>query len=188
MRPPTLARATKGRFLICRSATQIALGALLSLFLSSSLLYADKAPIDTLRANYLVRFFDFIRWERPLSTPNSIGVIGSKKVAQELRRLIEAKDSKSRSIRVVDLHPQQELEGIDLIYVGLGQRGHWDKILSESKAKSIVTVSDELGFLKSGGLIEFTNVENRLRFYLNLEQSNDYGVSLSSKLIQLALK
>ncbi|MBC2608173.1 YfiR family protein [Pelagicoccus albus] len=149
---------------------------------------AQSLQDDTIRANYLIRFVDFIRWERPLNEPVSIGVMGSPSLLRELNSIAAEKQKSGREFRISEFTVEKDESTYDLIYVASGRKQVWQEIISRAQASSVVSVSDEAGFLDAGGLIEFSVQKNRLRFYLNLDAAEDYGVNLSSKLIQLSAK
>lgn len=143
---------------------------------------------DTLRANYLASFVDFIRWEVQKDDETVIGVVGAPKVLAQLREVAESKRSKGRNIRILDIGQEDTIDDVDVIFLGGGQKELWETIIRQSKSKSIVTVGEEAGFLDADGLIEFVVRKNRLRFALNMEVASQYNVGLSSKLAQLAVR
>lgn len=154
--------------------------------------HAQSLNEESLKANYILRFVDFVRWERPTNNPSKIGVINDSSLFRELSSVAEKKSSPTRSFAVIEIknssNLSKDLEGLDMIYVGRDQQQNLQRIVELSRKGSIITVSSEPGFLEAGGLIEFVTMQNRLRFSLNLIEVDSYNVGLSSKLAQLAVK
>lgn len=59
-------------------------------------------------------------------------------------------------------------------------------ILSSLRGSSVITVADMEGFLDAGGMIQFLNENDRVRFAINVDASSRAKLKLSSKLLSLA--
>ncbi|MBC2608175.1 YfiR family protein [Pelagicoccus albus] len=131
---------------------------------------------------------DFVRWGRPMNEPTTIAVLNAPSLYRELLSIAEAKRSSNREFRIIEIQATADLKGVDLVFFGTGTQTRWNELIDRAQLESIVTVSDQTGFMDAGGLIEFSIHKNRLRFSLNLESTETYGVDLSSKLIQLSAR
>jgi hypothetical protein len=67
------------------------------------------------------------------------------------------------------------------------QRDHVDELLQAVADKSTLTVSDLPNFLSRGGMIQFQVVEKRARFSVNLDAVNRRHLTMSSKLLKVAM-
>ncbi|MDQ8205148.1 YfiR family protein [Pelagicoccus sp. SDUM812003] len=146
---------------------------------------------NRLIANYLSGFGDFVRWEGVGATgqlPQTIAVLGNPSLLQELRDLSrrESENGAPQEIIATEWSLGQSLEGVGFLYIGAGYADRMQEILVEAKRSSTITVSSKPKFIEAGGLIQFLHVRNRLRFALNVDQSSEYGVHFSSKLIQIS--
>ena len=153
-------------------------------------LSAQMLNEDSLKANYLIGFVDFIHWDRENKDPIVIGLVGDSNLEREIQLLAAKKKASgsSRGFEVVIIqndHP--DLSSIDVIFLPEGSENSWDTIIPQARDLGILTVGDSEGFLDAGGLIEFVIRKNRLRFTLNLEASEQYRIGLSSKLARLAV-
>jgi hypothetical protein len=59
-------------------------------------------------------------------------------------------------------------------------------ILSSLRGSSVITVADMGGFLEAGGMIQFLNENDRVRFAINVDATSRAKLKLSSKLLSLA--
>ena len=152
--------------------------------------WAQTLRIDRLKAQYLVAFMDFARWDSGSKTETAtIGILGSKDFARELRKITHAK-TEGRSIKVLKLEDGEthRLERIDILFVGAGFERQWAKISDHCKRYDILLVGERSRFLDDGGAIQFTLRKNRLRFAVAPENARTQGVELTSKLLELAVE
>jgi hypothetical protein len=60
-------------------------------------------------------------------------------------------------------------------------------MLDSTRTKPILTVSELPGFAESGGMIELYQMDDRIRFKVNLQSIREAGLELSSSLLKLAV-
>jgi hypothetical protein len=60
------------------------------------------------------------------------------------------------------------------------------KILKIINQNGVLTIGEFGGFLESGGMINFTMHDKKIRFEVNLQATRDSGLKLRSKLLKLA--
>ncbi len=153
-------------------------------------LQAQVLNEDTLKANYLIGFVDFIHWDRENKDPIIIGLAGECSLEKEIQSLVEKKketgSNRGFEVRLLQAG-QMDLHEIDVIFLPKGSEALWPVLIPQAMELGILTVGDSSGFLKAGGLIEFVIRKNRLRFTLNLDASDQYRIGLSSKLAHLAV-
>ena len=51
----------------------------------------------------------------------------------------------------------------------------------------MLTVSDAAAFTEKGGIIQFKLIENKVRFRINADAASSAGLTVSSKLLSLAI-
>ncbi|MDQ8186044.1 YfiR family protein [Pelagicoccus sp. SDUM812002] len=153
---------------------------------------AQSLNEESLKASYILKFIDFVRWERPTSNPTKVGVVHDPSLFRELQAIAAKKSRATRSFEIVEIDTSSDkigkLSGLDLVYIGRNQQPQWAGIVKFARQESIITVSSEPGFLEEGGLIEFITLQNRIRFSLNLVEVDLYNLGVSSKLAQLSVK
>jgi len=151
-------------------------------------LVGQTLQIDRLKANYLVNFADFVRWNGQTKTDGvTIGVLNDDDLEWELKKILN-EASGSRVIKVIGLDgPEKaQLENIDILFAGAGRGNAWSSLKEHCSGMNILLVGEDRDFLKDGGAIQFTFRKNRLRFFVNQENANSLGIQLSSKLMELA--
>lgn len=149
--------------------------------------HAQVLQIDALKANYLEGFIGFVRWENNATQDAAtIGVIGSQELVAHLQK-IAARKQQGRRLAIRQLEPTDPLDEIHLLFVGTGMKRHWPQIVAATQQKGTLLVGEESGFLEAGGSIQFVIRRNNLRFRISTENAASSGVTVSSKLVELAV-
>jgi hypothetical protein len=60
------------------------------------------------------------------------------------------------------------------------------ELLAAANQHGVLTVSDDDGFLGQGGMVQLVNLDNHVRFAVNLGAAQKAGFSISSELLRLA--
>jgi hypothetical protein len=79
-----------------------------------------------------------------------------------------------------------EIGDCQILYVSASKPEELQRILASLKGRSILTVGDEDGFNRMGGMIRFVNENNRIRLRINLGEARAAGLTISSKLLRPA--
>ena len=159
-------------------------------FAASGNAWGQTLQIDRLKAQYLVAFMDFARWdEEAKSERATIGVLANKDFAHQLSKITQEK-TEGRFLEVLQLEDgeTERLDRIDILFVGAGFEKQWTKIKDHCKRYDILLVGERSRFLDDGGAIQFTLRKNRLRFAAVPENALRQGIELSSTLLELAVE
>ncbi|MET0986309.1 MAG: YfiR family protein [Steroidobacteraceae bacterium] len=141
---------------------------------------------DQFKAAYLFNFLKFVDW--PPSVANdvlTVCVIGADGVHDTLASGIESKRAGARRLTVRQLDTHASLDGCNVLYAE-ARDAPSDQRLASASQLSILTVSDASSFLLHGGMIELFTDSNRLRFNINVDNTQRAGLRISSNLLQLA--
>jgi len=209
MRTPGLrAYGSPRRLRWWRTATNRALtGALAAVILGLSPLVpaprpamaAEVGPVahQQLLAVYLYNFLYFTTWPPEKGTRNPeepyiIGVVGDNALRQALLGLKASLAANGKKgIRLVfygPYKPGQHYSGCHVLFISSSERSHYTDILTALNHAPVLTVSEDTGFLESGGMITFARHEDKLRYRINRAAVASAGLRLSSQLLKSALK
>lgn len=165
-------------------------GVLVALLWSVSLPdFAMSAPSQSLeysvKANYLVRFAAFIEWPRRAfagdRSPVVICVAGRDPFGGALDRAARAQTAHGRPLAVRRPATSEAVAGCHILYVGQGG----GDIVPEG-ARGILRVTDA-AVSAERGMIHFVISDGRVRFHIDLQSASRNGLSISSRLLNLAL-
>jgi hypothetical protein len=150
---------------------------------SGSLEYAVKAT-------YLYKFAPFVEWPPaafPSSTsPVNICVLGNDPFGEVLDRAVAGQRIGGRSLAVVRLAQVGGPTACHIMYVA-EPNGGTAKALAALRGAPVLTVTDSVGDIEAKGIINFVVQDNRIRFEIDDSAAARNGLTISSKLLNLAL-
>ena len=139
----------------------------------------------SVKANYLVRFAAFVEWpSRAFATRQSpvvICVVGRDPFGNALDRAARAQTAYGRSLVVRRPDTADSVAGCHILYVGRGGAG-----LVPDGGRAILLVTDA-NVSSDRGMIHFAIDDDRVRFHIDLQAASRSRLSISSRLLNLAL-
>lgn len=143
---------------------------------------------DDVEAAYLYNFGKFVRWPAPTAQgPLVLCVAAPDSFTGALSRLVAGEQINERTLEVKALSKPDGLTGCSILFVRPAEPGRVDAYLSAVGSKPILTVGDSPDFLERGGAVQFVQVEDHVRFSVNLDAANRCGLGLSSELLKVAV-
>jgi hypothetical protein len=155
---------------------------------SMTTLLADKPSRDDVQAAYLYNFGKFVRWPESRGLgPMLVCVAGQASLGQTIGKLVEGEQIDGHRLEERNLDRPEGVGACSILFVGSMERGREASFLAAAEGKPILTVSDAPDFLVRGGMIQFVQVEDHVRFSVNLEACSRHSVALSSELLKVAV-
>jgi len=141
------------------------------------------------KAVYLYSFGKFVRWPaETLAKSDSFPIcvlvndpFGSSLDTAVAGSAIDGKGAEARRIS----RPQEALD-CRILFVSSSETNRLKDILAALDKENILTVSDIPQFSKLGGMIQFVQEGNKIRFEVNLAAAENAGLTLSSELLKVA--
>jgi hypothetical protein len=143
------------------------------------------------KAEFIASFTRFIEWpERKFAQPNSpfiIGVYGSDQILALLRETLTGRQIKGRTVVVQYLRNEEDLRACHVLFISRTERDRLGPILSEVRRENVLTVGECENFLGQGGVINFHTSAGAVRFQISMAAAGREKLTVSSKLLQLAV-
>jgi hypothetical protein len=151
----------------------------------------DITPEYKLKAALLYKLNRFIEWP-PTSLENSNNtfsfcILGTNRFGDILESL------RKRSIKdlpvEINYYAQSDevlLGSCQILFISDSKRAFITDILKKLKSSPTLTISDMHNFANSGGMIEFTQGEEKIGFIINLESARLSGISIAAPLLQMS--
>jgi len=155
-----------------------------------SVVKAATAPTQyEVEAAFLLNFTKFIDWPSSSfaspSDPFRICIAGEDPFGDTLDKMVEGETVSSHKLAVARLHHEAPVN-CQIIFVSKTERGVAE-LLSAVKT-AVLTVGETESFLRQGGIIRFVLEENHVRFDVNQIAARRSGLTISSKLLNVARK
>jgi hypothetical protein len=136
------------------------------------------------KAAFLYNFANFVEWP-PESFPDDkspivIGVVGEDPFGESLDATIKGKTANGRKITCKRFKRISDVDTCHILFVTSAEKRPLPK------GPGILTVGEDKGFTKRGGVINFTLEDNKVRFEISTENAKKAKLKISSKLLKLA--
>jgi len=143
-----------------------------------------------LKAAFVYNFIKFVEWPADTfpntNSPITIGVLGDDSFANTLSATVKDKTVGGRKIAIKQSMKARDIEGCQLVYIGSNNESHLSKTIEDIGNHHTLTVSDIEGFARRGGIIGFTDENDKLAIEINLRKAKESDLKISSKLLKLA--
>jgi len=149
------------------------------------------APTESqVKAAFLYNFANFVEWpeaDNGASTSSVVFcVIGETPVAADLDAALRGRKIHNREPEVRRFRSLRELGGCQVLFVSAEEGPRLRQILGATEGLAMLTVGETERFAKMGGMVNFYTEESRVRFEINVEETREVGLSVSSRLLRLA--
>ncbi len=145
----------------------------------------------TVKAAYIYNFAKFTRWPESSFTDETSRLLfcvhGSPEMLSTLKTMVYSRYIDKHPIEAADASvPGFNIASCHLVYyVDNPLLSGWE-LLRKLEGVSALTIGDNTQFLELGGAIGFINIDQRIKFDVNLAATQQSGMSLSSRLLGIA--
>ena len=144
----------------------------------------------SIKAAYLFKFAGYVEWppdsQSDALEPFVIGVLASDPFADELARITAGRTVNDRTISVRRIKADEPLGDVDILFVGEHDRKRLDQLLVPARQLPILTVTETVGAIPDGSIINFTQDKDRVRFEISLYFAEQSMLKLNSRLLAVA--
>jgi hypothetical protein len=168
---------------------------LVALWMALALSVATAAENEALeyavKAAYLSKFGLYVEWPRAaFSSPSSalnLCIAGEDPFGATLDKAVADQRIGNRAIVVRRLKTVARDSGCHILYVGGSDRRQIRQVIDAAQGNSVLIVSDGATPPPPGSIIHFVVKDNRVRFDIDDEAAEQNALTVSSKLLSLAL-
>lgn len=158
---------------------------------AGSALAADNTALErSVKAAFMFKFLGYAEFPpasfADASSPVVIGVLGSEEMAAELGRIVAGRTVNNRPVAVRLLREGEPLTGVHMLFVAGTDNARAARALKMAQASPMLVVSECDNGLQLGSVINFTIIDERVRFDVSLDAADKNNVKLSSRLLTVA--
>lgn len=150
-----------------------------------------KPTAYEVKAAYLYNFGKFVEWPAKVTAGNNepfmICVLGKDPFGTSLDATIAGEAIGGKSVLAKRISNPQEALNCRVLFISSSEDAQLKNILATLEKTSVLTVSDMSQFTRRGGMIQFVDEANRVRFEVNLTVAERAGLTLSSQLLKVAI-
>jgi hypothetical protein len=160
---------------------------------TSGLAARESVPSEyAVKAAFLLNFGKFVSWPESdfpsHNAPLVIGVVGSNPFHEDLRKMIAGKSIAGRPLVFRLICSLEAVRGCQILFVSQSAQKDAPALLAALHGADVLTVTENLPhFANSGFTVNFVTVQDHIRFQINQPAAARTGLTISSKLLSLAL-
>jgi hypothetical protein len=144
------------------------------------------------KAGFLVNFAKFTTWPADVfegdTAPILIAVVGADPFGKALDHAVRGQKAGERPIQVKRVGSRDDLSAYQIVFIASSEQKQLEQILRGLEGSATLPVSDIEGFSEAGGAIELVMEGSRVRFEVNVGNSDRRRVKVSTRLLALATK
>ncbi len=143
-----------------------------------------------IEAAFLVQFSKYVHWPaRTFTSPEApvvIGILGRDPFGSKIDRISRSFSANGRGVEVRRLRTPEFAGTCHILFVSADQVDNMAAIRAALANRPVLLVSNTDNFLSRGGMINFVVVGTKVRFDINLANSKNCALKISSKLLKIA--
>lgn len=143
-----------------------------------------------LKAAFLFNFAKFVDWPPNVfagpESPFLVCVLGTDPFGITLDNALREKVIAEHPASVARVKRVADISGCQILFVAASESHLLPEVLAKLRGQSVLVIGETNDFASSGGVIQFTLEENRVRFFINTDAADRAGLKISSKLLALA--
>jgi len=151
---------------------------------------ADSNSLEyPIKAAYLYKFGNYVEWPKPAfansGSPFNLCLVGDDPFGALLDSAVEGQHVDGRAIVLRRLKSVSRDSGCHILYLGIADPQRAGQVLESVRGESVLVVSDAGS--GASGMIQFVLKDNRVRFNIDDDLARNSGLTISSKLLALAV-
>ena len=148
-----------------------------------SVAHAEIDLETKVKAAYLYNFTKFVDW--PNLPPDSlrICVVGNDPVGGMLGELSN-RQVKERPLKI-EVNTPMDIALCQVLFISRSEK-KWEDILGRLRGAGVLTVGDQNGFARSGGVVGFYSEGGKIKLEINPAAARSANLKISAKLMELS--
>ena len=185
-----LTRCRRARKVRARHTYSVVFACLLA---SGARLFGQGAPSGEyqVKAVFLFNLAQFVEWPpKAFADPGAplvVGVLGEDPFGSYLDETLRGERAHNRPLLLQHYRRVSEVRVCHVLFISRSETDRLDQIFAAVRGRSVLTVGDADEFISRGGMIGLVTEKNKIRIRINAEAVRAAGLTISSKLLRLAL-
>lgn len=143
-----------------------------------------------IKAAMLYKFIGYSSWpDSRFASPDSayrIYILGAQDIKNELEIVVEERRINNRTIEVYSASSVNQVKDAHIVFVSHKMEKVLPSLSRLAKEHSFLIVTEHDDGLVPGSAINLRQLDDRIGFDISLASTQDYGISLSSRLLSVA--
>ncbi|GAB3329358.1 hypothetical protein GCM10027429_05160 [Marivirga atlantica] len=162
--------------------------ALAFIFLFSFQLGLSQGDPDNKYRFHKVFFYSFTKYVQwpPSNTKGDfvIAVLGDSEITPLLEEMAEIKKVGNNNIVVRQVSEENLNQRMNILFVPASEQQQFDKVKTSLKDKPVLLITEGKDLARNGSMINFKDVDGKLRFEVNTANIEQAGLKVSQELVR----
>lgn len=166
----------------------------LGLLFTANLSGAQSSPPSEyqLKAAFLYNFAKFTDWPADAfanaQAPFIIGILGENPFGSDLERTVAGKTIAEHPMTIRMFRTPTDATNCHILFINPAEKERFPAIFQSLRGTTVLTVSQTEHFIEAGGMVNFVEEANKIRFEINAEAAKVARLKISSRLLGLAVR
>jgi hypothetical protein len=153
-----------------------------------SFTFTASAQIEKMQAAFVYNFTLLVSWPASYQSGDfTIAVLGTSPINKELEEMAKQKKAGNQTIVIKKITSADEIGKAQIVYIPDSQKGKIADVVSKTSGNSTLIVTESDGAIEKGSIINFTLVQEKLRFELSESKASARNLKLAVNLVKLAI-
>lgn len=141
------------------------------------------------KAAFLYNFTRFVSWSQDenASAPLEVCIYGEDPF-DDLLNPLRGRKSQGRELQLRYPANLANLEGCNVLFISQSESRNLERLIELARVESMLTVSDLPDFIRKGGMVGYVKQGNVIRFEISLKAVTEAGLTINSRLLELAVR
>ncbi len=149
---------------------------------------AERDPLEV-KADMLFNIVKFVQWPDNATAPKGelrFAILGDDELASVIAASFSTRSIGGRQVFVRCIRRIEDAHDCQVLYIATSETPRVTQVLSTLTGKCILTTSDVPGFAAEGGMVNFVQENEKVRFEINPGSAEKARLKISAKLLALA--
>lgn len=150
---------------------------------------SSQKNMNNTKAEMLLNLTRFVEWpSQRLRSGNQMtfAILGDDDLAGVIATEFSSRTINGREVFVRCVRRVEDVEDGHVLFIASSEAKRIPEILKALSSNGVLTVADVAGFATLGGMVEFVQQDEKVRFEINLDRARQAKLKLSAKLLALA--
>ena len=156
--------------------------------LSMNVVKANVNDLATYKSLFTLNFIRHVGWPEAAKQGDFvIGVLKNSSLANELKAKSAGKKFGYQNIVIKEFKSVEEVTDCQILYVGryINYSKNADAIAQKLNSSNSLIITEDNGSIDNGAMINFTIVDEKLKFEVSSSNADKYGLKFSGSLISM---
>jgi hypothetical protein len=149
--------------------------------------FAQERPLHEIYSMMVFNFTRYVEWPTSTSKEFVIGIVGNKDVYNTLASWYGGNPRGTQTYVIKIFKSVEEVTDCAVLFIDNTKSSEFASIKGKLKGKGTLIVTDHVGLGVKGSTINFTKVDNKLKFELNHKAFESANLKVSSALSSMAI-